>query len=184
MVAVRRFHNSAVLIIAGEGMESHTFSTFFGMPVKSRFQLQFCFPYWNNAFRPISMGLGGKYCAGTCFCFNLRIYVCILALISLSASPCFNQENMLVSVTSAAFDNNMSHYFYLKGFNTVRTNTIWNVNTEEVLQRHLLVAARAPECQDSVAVSGATREPKGTEKYFVLDKAQKDGKRATVWLLL
>lgn len=123
------------------------------------------------------MGKGGKYCAGTWFHFNLRIHFCILALISLSASPCFNRENMLVSVTSAAFDNNMSHYLYLKGFNTVRTNTIWNVNTEEVLQRHLLVAARALECQDKLLSPGQQGNLKEWRNIFVLDEVQKDSQK-------
>lgn len=133
------------------------------------------------------MGPAGKYCARAWFRFNKGIHFCILALVSLSASPCSDRENMLVSVASAAFDNNMSYYLHLKGFDTVRTNTIRNVNTEELVQRHLLVVvARAPEGRENVAVSRATREPKGTcgGGGIVWDEAQNDRKRTTVCLLL
>lgn len=91
---------------------------------------------------------------------------------------------MLVSATSAAFDNNMSYYLYLKEFNTVRTNTIRNVNTEELIQRHLLAVASTLERQNNAGLQG-NQEPKGIGKhFFVLEKAQKDGKTATASLLL
>lgn len=115
----RWFHESAGLIVTGNSSQSYTLATLLGVSVGSHSQMQLRCTSSNNAVGPVSVGLGGKHLAGAQLCFNLRINFCILAFVSLSASPCSNHRNLFVSLTSATFDNNTSYYLYLHEFNTL-----------------------------------------------------------------
>lgn len=116
--AVRWLHQSPGAVVAGDGSQPHALATLLGHSLGWHSQLQLgCSPL-DNAVRPISMGLGGEHLAGARLCFNLRINFCVLAFVSLSASPCSKHRNLRVSSTSAALDNNTSYYLYLHEFNT------------------------------------------------------------------
>lgn len=117
--AARWFHESAGLVVTGNSPQPYALATLLGIPVGSRSQLPLgCTPS-DNAVGPVSMGLGGEHLAGARLCFNLRIKFCVLAFVSLSASPCSNHRNLFVSLTSATFDNNTSYYLYLHELNTL-----------------------------------------------------------------
>lgn len=115
----RWFHQSAGLIVTGNSSQSYTLATLLGISGGSRSQLRLGCASSDNAVGPVSVGLGGEHLAGAQLCFNLRINFCILAFVSLSASPCSNHRNLFVSLTSATFDNNTSYYLYLHEFNTL-----------------------------------------------------------------
>lgn len=115
----RWLHQSAAPVVAGDGSQPHALATLPGRSLGWHSQLQLGWTPCDNAVRPISMGLGGECLAGARLCLDLRINFCVLAFVSLSASPCSNHRNRRVSSTSAPLDNNTSYYLYLHEFNTL-----------------------------------------------------------------
>lgn len=117
--AARWFHESAGLIVTGNSPQSYALATLLGVSVGPCSHLRLGCTSSDNAVGPISVGLGAECLAGARLCFDLRINFCILAFVSLSASPCSNHRNLFVSLTSATFDNNTSYYLYLHELNTL-----------------------------------------------------------------